>query len=187
MTHDIEQACAVLQAGGIILYPTDTVWGLGCDATQPEAVERIYALKRRKDSKALIVLVPDIAALQQYIGQLPPNIAALLAAVTRPTTIVYPNVQGVAHNLKAPDGSVAIRLPQHDFCQALLRQYGKPIVSTSANLSGERPADDFKGLNPAIIAGSQWVAPQHYENSYNSPPSTILRITVNGTTEVIRA
>lgn len=187
MTHDIEQACAVLQAGGIILYPTDTVWGLGCDATQPEAVERIYALKQRKDSKALIVLVPDIAALQQYIGQLPPNIAALLAAVTRPTTIVYSNVQGLAHNLKAPDGSVAIRLPQHDFCQALLRQYGKPIVSTSANLSGERPADDFKGLNPAIIAGSQWVAPQHYENSHNSPPSTILRITVNGTTEVIRA
>lgn len=187
MHSHIDQAIAVLQAGGIILYPTDTVWGLGCDATNPEAVAKIYALKQRNDSKALLVLLPNITQLRLYVDDIPPQVVDIIAAATRPTTIVYCPVHGFASNLIASDGSVAIRLPQHAFCQQLLTTFGKPIVSTSANLSGEPSPAYFADIAPQIIAGSDWVAPEHYQQQHPTSPSTILRIAPNGEIVTIRA
>lgn len=187
MDNDIIQALQQLQSGGIILYPTDTVWGLGCDATNVDAVAKIYALKQRKDSKALIVLLPNIAQLKQYVTHIPPLALEILQQNTRPTTIIYNQVQHIAHNLKADDGSVAIRLPQHHFCQTLLNHFGKPIVSTSANISGEPTPMRYADISENIINACDFVVSSQLENNGIARPSTILRIMPNDEIITIRA
>jgi L-threonylcarbamoyladenylate synthase len=188
MYDEIQKALHVLQTGGSILYPTDTVWGLGCDASNAQAVANIYRIKQRNDSKALIVLMADIAQLQQYVANIPPAALDILAKATRPTTIIYNQVQGnIAPNLMASDGSLAIRLPQHHFCQALLQALGKPIVSTSANLSGEPNPQRYSDISKQILEASDYVVSPALENSLSAAPSTILRLLPNGEISIIRA
>ena len=141
-------ACTALQNGETLLYPTDTIWGIGCDATESEAIDRIYKLKQRADNKALICLVADLEMLEQLTGPLDENIKAM-ALNTKPTTVIYSTVNGLASNLTAANGSVGIRIVQDKFCKQLIQNFGKPIVSTSANISGnDSPKNTMKLTNP---------------------------------------
>lgn len=142
MEKDIENCLKVLEAGGIILYPTDTVWGLGCDATNPDAVAALYALKRRRDSKSMLSLVDSRESLLRWVGELPENAEATLAEAIlaepgRPTTVIYPSPRGLAPGLIAEDGSAGFRISGEAFTRELCRRFGRPVVSTSANISGE--------------------------------------------------
>ena len=148
--QDLQQALRVLREGGVILYPTDTVWGIGCDATNAAAVSRVYEIKRRVDSKAMLVLLDGAGKLQGYMQQVPETAWMLLEAAEgqRPLTIIYPNARNLAPNLLAEDGSVGIRITSEPFSKALCEQLRRPIISTSANFSGEPAAKIFSEINP---------------------------------------
>src|SRR5690606_11784910 len=133
---DIRAAAAVLQAGGIILHPTDTIWGIGCDATDEAAVDRVFLLKQRPQEKSLIVLLPEARGVLQYVAAPPPDVIDIIDSFTAPTTIITPVAIHLADNEVADDGSVAIRVPRDPFCKALLKRFGRPLISTSANISG---------------------------------------------------
>jgi len=183
----IKNAITILQKGGIILYPTDTVWGLGCDATNSAAVQRIYAIKKRSESKALITLLPNLAAVSQYVSHIPTVVPTLLANAQRPTTIIYPQAQRLASNLIADNGSIAIRLPQHDFCQQLLQAFGKPLVSTSANISGEPTPLRYQDISTEIHQAVDYVIDYRLFMDKDVQPSTILLINENQEVITIRA
>src|SRR5690606_18682636 len=151
MQNDINQSIQVLAQGGLILYPTDTVWGIGCDATNPEAVEKIFKLKQRHDSKALICLVADDRMLSKYIKKIPDVAYDILDVSEEPITIIYDDARQLANNLIAADNSIAIRIPNDEFCFQLLRKFNKPIVSTSANISGQPTPKSFKEISNEII------------------------------------
>ena len=188
MEKVLVQALSVLKKGGTILYPTDTIWGIGCDATDEQAVEKIYKIKQRSQSKALIVLVCDWAMLLKYIAQIPENKFKTQAlSLNRPTTIIYPNAIGLAPNLIAEDGSIAIRIPQHDFCHQLIKTYGKPIVSTSANIAGEAaPTHDLQTVSPTIKERVDYVC-SPLKTSERNIASRILKIdSITGEMIVIR-
>ena len=142
LVQDINEAVAVLKRGGVILYPTDTVWGIGCDATDSRAVRRVFEIKRRADSKALITLVADIADIGRFTSVDPQMALRLTEETDRPTTVVYPGARGLAPELLAEDGSVGVRLTREKVSATLCREFGRPLVSTSANISGEPPAGD---------------------------------------------
>lgn len=182
----LSKTIQALKNGQTLLYPTDTIWGLGCDATNAQAVAKIYQLKQRLDSKALIVLVKDLEMLEKYVVDIPTTVFAFLAKKMKPLTIIYPTAQHLASNLIASDGSIAIRIPEHDFCQALLTAFDKPIVSTSANISGEpSPTSDFETVSQAIKDKVDCIA--KVDNPVKSvQPSTILKINLDGSVEVIR-
>ncbi len=185
-------ALRTLNNGGTLLYPTATVWGLGCDATNEEAVKKIYQLKQRTESKALIVLVSSMQQLQEYVNQIPSAALELLEKPTRPTTIIYDAIQGVAPNLLAADGSLAIRITSHPFCKQLIEQFRKPIVSTSANISGGRTPAHFSEIPSAIINGvDTFINPVWAEKQFPFPanplPSRIIKVTTHNEVTVIRA
>lgn len=159
----------------IILYPTDTVWGIGCDATSNEAVKKIYTIKNRKESKSLIILVDSIEMLKRYVTHIPSKIISILQRLTRPTTIIYKNPIGLAENVVAKDNTVAIRIVQNDFCKQLIRQFKKPIVSTSANISGMPTPASFTEINTAILEAVDYVVPLQTQK-INEKPSAILKI-----------
>ncbi len=183
----IDKAIAILKKGGTILYPTDTVWGIGCDATNAEAVKRVYAIKKRAESKALITLLPNLSDLQKYVVFIPDAIAPLLAKAQRPTTIIYPKAQRLAPNVIAENGSIAIRIPKHDFCQALLTQWGKPLVSTSANISGEPTPRSYHEIKPIVKQQVDYALPfSPFAEQPIHPPSRILLINEMGELVVIR-
>lgn len=158
-----QQITEILKAGGVILYPTDTVWGIGCDATNPTAVARIFTIKQRNESKSLIILVSSIAMLREYIADLPQNILNYLQKVTEPTTIIYENPQLLAKNVIAADNTVAIRLVQDPFCQQMIAHFGKPIVSTSANISGQSTPLCFADIPTSLIEHCDYVVPYRQE------------------------
>src|SRR4030042_5398309 len=137
MLEDINVAIQVLKKGGVILYPTDTIWGIGCDATNPEAVNRIYAIKQRSDSRSMLVLLDDATGLERYLQEVPEVAWDLIELSDETLTIIYPGAKNLAKNLVAPDGTIGIRVVRDDFCRKLIRQFRKPIVSTSANVSGK--------------------------------------------------
>jgi len=184
----VNQACSVLQQGGIILYPTDTVWGLGCDATNPVAVQSIYTLKQRRDSKALITLAQNQAQLQQYVTHIPtPALPYLQNTNSRPTTIIYPQAMHLAPNLLAANGSVGIRIPNNDFCQALLQAFQKPIVSTSANISGQATPLNFTQISLAIKQGVNYVVPPKLaQNNAVTKPSRIILLGADNSIQILR-
>lgn len=176
-----------LQNGGTILYPTDTVWGLGCDATNPEAVQKIYAIKQRDESKALIILVKDLEMLQNYVEEIPAAVSDILTTAKRPTTIIYPQAKNLASNLIAGDGSIAIRIPQHDFCQALFEQWEKPLVSTSANISGQPTPIHFNEIAAEIKKQVDYIVDSNrFDIQTPTQPSRILKIGEEGEIVVIR-
>ncbi len=185
MTTEINKAIAVLKNGGLILYPTDTIWGIGCDATNEAAVSKIYALKNRIDSKALICLVANDAMLERHITTVPEVAYDIIDLATKPTTIIYDAPKGIAKNLIAADNTLGVRLASDKFCQYLINKFKKPIVSTSANISGEATPKKFSEIQDVILKGVDYVVNLHQETT-NSAPSTIIKLGNDGTVKVIR-
>jgi len=183
---DIRSAVEVMRRGGIILYPTDTVWGIGCDATNAEAVSRVYAVKRRSDSKALITLVNSIGMLNRYVAKVPDIALELIDVSVRPLTIVYDNGVGLAGNLLADDGSVGIRLTKDSYAASLCRQLGRPVVSTSANISGEPTAHCFSEISREVIDAVDYVASYRRMDSSPAVPSTVIKLSGNCEVKIIR-
>lgn len=183
---EIDEAVEILRQGGIILYPTDTVWGLGCDATNSEAVEKIYALKKRSDSKSLITLVSDADMIGKYVKVIPEIAVNLIEVNDKPMTIIYPGAMGLAGNVIAEDGSVGIRIPQHDFCKQLIRRFRKPIVSTSANISGESAPSFYEDIPIEIIEAADWVADPVLQEGSTGEPSQIIKVGLSGEIQIIR-
>lgn len=164
-----------LKANKTILYPTDTVWGLGCDATNEEAVKKIYLLKNREESKSLIILVDSIEMLQSYVESISEKALQILKKSKKPTTIIYNNPKGLAPNTIASDNTIAIRIPQDEFCIQLIKEFGNPIVSTSANVSGEPTPKSFSEISEAILKNVDYVVNLH-QDKVAEKSSTILKI-----------
>ncbi|QTY27666.1 L-threonylcarbamoyladenylate synthase [Flavobacterium sp. CS20] len=168
-----------------ILYPTDTVWGIGCDLADENAVKKVYQLKQRDDSKALVCLVKDVDMLSKYVESIPDMALEYLKQTERPTTIIYPKAKHLARNLIAKDGSIAIRICQTEFCQNLLKEFGKPIVSTSANISGTPTPKGFKDIQQEILTGVDYVVNLQNQNS-DTKPSRIIKFNEKGQVQIIR-
>jgi L-threonylcarbamoyladenylate synthase len=185
MNKEINICLETIKQGGLILYPTDTVWGIGCDATNEEAVGKIFKLKQREDSKALICLVADDRMLKKYIKKIPEVAYDILDVNEEPITIIYDEPQNLAVNLIAPDNTIAIRIPNDDFCFQLLRRFNGAIVSTSANISGEPTPKSFKEISQDILKGVDYVVNLHREK-INTKPSSIIKLGNNGEVKIIR-
>lgn len=185
MTEEINKAIAILEKGGLLLYPTDTVWGIGCDATNKDAVQKVYDLKQREDSKALICMVGNDAMLERHIDNVPDLAYDIIDLSTKPTTIIYDNPKGVAKNLIANDNTLAVRVATDKFCQYLINKFKKPIVSTSANISGQPSPNSFKEISKAILTGVDYVVNLHQDKK-NEQPSAIIKLSNDGIVKVIR-
>lgn len=185
LKQEIANTIATLKRGGLILYPTDTIWGIGCDATNADAIERVYALKNRPGAKALICMVSDFKMLNQYVSDIPEVAYDILKYAVKPTTIIYDKPIRVAQNLLAEDESLAIRVSKHNFSKSLIRKFKRPIVSTSANISGQPSPQFFQEIDPAILAGVDYVVNLE-RNKKNGPPSAIIKLKNDGTVQIIR-
>ena len=180
MEDEITQALKILQDGGVILYPTDTIWGLGCDATNPDAIQKIYNIKQRKESKALITLVSDKKMLKKLTDTVPDT-----DITSDPTTVIYQNIEGLSDNLLAEDGTAAIRIVQDNFCKQLIEIFGKAIVSTSANISGTKSPKQFSDITDDIINNADYIVNlRKKERRENS--SRIIKIEKNGSITKLR-
>ena len=197
--EDLERAVEVLRAGGVIVYPTDTVWGIGCDATNPEAVAKIYALKQREDSKSMLVLLDSAAKLNYYVDV--PETAEMLLEETspqpytqgreyedeaKPLTIIYPNARHLAPNLIAEDGSIGIRITDEPFSKALCARLKRPVVSTSANISGHPTARFFHEIEEAVLTGADYVCRFRRDDETPHEPSSIIKVNSDNTFIIIR-
>lgn len=183
---EINNALQVLQSGGVILYPTDTVWGIGCDATNKDAVEKIYKLKKRIESKSLIILLDDDEKLEQYIEKVPSIARILINNVEEPLTIIYDGAKNIAKNVLASDNTIAIRIIKHEFCKQLINRFGRPIVSTSANISGEKTPVVFSQINKNIIKKVDYIVNIEQDKISRMKPSKIIRLFENGQYNIIR-
>ncbi|WP_372774989.1 L-threonylcarbamoyladenylate synthase [Mangrovibacterium sp.] len=186
MQDDIKQALEVLQKGGVILYPTDTIWGIGCDATNEEAVKRVYEIKKRADSKSMLVLMENINLLERYMDEVPEIAYSLIEVTDKPMTIIYPGAKNLAKNLLAEDGSVGIRLTDEKFSRALIQRFRKPIVSTSANISGEASPACFAEISDDIKRSVDYVVAYRQDDTTAAKPSSIIKLGVGGEIKVIR-
>ena len=184
--EDIRKAVEVLRKGGVILYPTDNVWGIGCDATNSEAVKRVYDIKQRDDSKALICLVDSDARLQRYIRKVPDVAWQLLDCCDKPTTVILDGAVNLAENLIAEDGSVGIRITQEPFSKELCFRFQKALVSTSANISGEPAAQNYPDIDPKIIEAVDYVCWSRRQEHKPHKPSSIIKLTEDGQVTIIR-
>ena len=184
---DIEQALAVLHSGGLILYPTDTIWGIGCDATNAGAVTKVYALKQREAAKSLIVLMADEREILKYTSGPDLRIFDYLHSVSKPTTVIYEGAMALAPNLINADGTIAIRLVDDVFCRHLIKRFRRPLVSTSANISGEPAPAFYPGIDPRIVAGVDYVVHHRRDDLTPREPSAIIRWNADGTHTVIRS
>ena len=185
MQNEIKNALEVLRSGGLILYPTDTVWGIGCDASNPEVVQKIYNLKQREDSKALICLVADDRMLKRYVKDIPSAALDIIHISDKPTTIIYDDALNLANNLIADDGSIAIRVPDDEFCYQLSRKFNGAIVSTSANISGEPTPASYKEISESVLKGVDYVVNLHREKIC-AKPSSIIKLSNSGIVKIIR-
>lgn len=183
---DLNNALDVLKRGGVILYPTDTIWGIGCDATNPEAVRKVYEIKRRADSKALLVLVDTDAKVQQYVRKIPRQAWDLMELTTKPLTIIYENAVNLAPDLLAEDGSVGIRVTKEDFSRDLCYRFRKAITSTSANVSGEPSPETFREVNDEIKNAVDYVVKYRQNDKSRPKPSSIIKIWSDSTVKIIR-
>lgn len=185
MRDEIHNALETLKRGGLILYPTDTVWGIGCDATNADAVDKLYALKQRQESKAMICLVSDFKMLEQFVEEVPDVAYDILKYARKPTTIIYDDPIRVAENVVAPDNTLAIRVTKDDFCNKLIRKFRKPIVSTSANISGHKTPDSFEDIDPEIIKNVDYVV-NLQRKTKSGKPSSIIKLSNDGKVSVVR-
>lgn len=185
MHQELKNCVEQLKKGGLILYPTDTLWGIGCDANNIEAVKKIYELKKRIDSKALICMVADERMLSRYIKNIPEVALDIIEVAENPTTIIYDNPQNVAANLIASDNSLGIRIPDDEFCFQLLRKFNGAIVSTSANISGQPSPKTFSEISDDILKGVDYVVNLHREKTAPKP-SSIIKLSSTGLVTIIR-
>ena len=210
MKQEIQRCTEVLKAGGPILYPTDTIWGIGCDATNPMAVARVYKIKQRIDTKAMLVLVDSIDMIYDYIEEIPEMALEILklrhgpestgkgqardkrsqagrVPDDKPLTIIYPGATGLADNLLAEDGSIGIRVTEETFSRELIRSFGKPLVSSSANITGESPPASFAEISDRIRLAVDHVANWKQNEHKKRKPSGILKVSLNGEIKIIRS
>ena len=188
MNDDIQQACKVLRQGGVILYPTDTVWGLGCDATSSDAVKRIFQIKQRADGKALITLLDRAEKLYRYVDDVPDIALDLIEVADKPLTIIYDRglTPPLAPELLAADGSIGIRITGEAFSRQLCRAFGRPLVSTSANISGQPTPAIFREIDPAIIKAVDYVVGYRRDDTAQHSASSIIKLGCDGTINILR-
>lgn len=184
--QDITSALAVLRQGGIILYPTDTIWGVGCDATNAEAVKRIYGVKNREDSKSMIILLPDERSVLQYVAAPDLSVFDFIEEQTRPTTVIFESAVGLPDNLVAADGSIGIRIVRDAFCRHLVKRLRKPLVSTSANISGEASPKNFAEVSRAIKDSVDYVVKWRQDDDTPAQPSIVIKWNPDGSHTVLR-
>ena len=185
MKEEIFKALEVLKKGGLILYPTDTVWGIGCDATNPDAIDRIYKLKQRVETKSLICLVHDFKMLNQFIENIPEVAYDILKYAEKPTTIIYDDPIRIAENIIAPDNTLGFRVTDDAFSKNLVRKFRWPIVATSANVSGAKTPRNFKEISSEILEGDDYVVNLDRDKQ-SGKPSTIIKLSQNGGVKIIR-
>ena len=183
---DLNKALETLKNGGLILYPTDTIWGIGCDATNAEAVEKVFALKGRDPQKSLIVLLHNDNQLASYVNDIPEVAYDLIEYTETPLTIVYSKAKNLAPNVIAPDGSIGIRIVRHPFCEQLLQRFRKPIVSTSANISGEVSPAYFDEISEQVKAGMDYIVAYGRQGNKNNKSSTVMKLDPSGKFEFLR-
>jgi len=183
---DIQKACDVLKRGGVILYPTDTIWGIGCDATNEEAVERVFALKQRADHKAMLVLIDSPAKLPFYISEVPAMAYELTEITDKPLTIIYPEGRNLARRLLGDDRSIGIRITHEPFSKKLCERFRKPIVSTSANISGQPAPACYNEISDEVKHGVDYIVQVRRNEQIKSKPSGIIRLEINNTFHIIR-
>ena len=184
--EDIKNACDVLMKGGIILYPTDTIWGIGCDATNEEAVQRIFSLKQRSDNKAMLVLVDLPAKLEAYVFEVPEIAWDLIELADKPLTIIYPGGKNLAAGLLADDRSIGIRVTNEQFSKKLCERFRKPLVSTSANISGQPSPSSFDEISEEVRNGVDYIVKYRREEKIKCEPSGIIRLGVGNSIQIIR-
>lgn len=186
MHDDLVKAVEILKEGGIILYPTDTIWGIGCDATNEEAVKRIYDIKKREDSKSMLVLMQNAALLDRYVEEVPDVAWDLVEISTTPLTVIYSRAKNLAKNLIADDGSIGIRFTKEKFTSQLLQRFRKPLVSTSANISGEQSATFFDEISEEIKSQVDYIVEYRQEDRTPAKPSSIIKLGPSGQIDIIR-
>lgn len=186
MIEDIKKACQVMNEGGVILYPTDTIWGIGCDATNEEAVRRVYDIKQRSDSKAMLVLVDSAVKVDFYVQDVPEVAWDLIEVADKPLTIIYSGARNLAPNLIAEDGSVGIRVTNEEFSKRLCQQFRKAIVSTSANISGQPSPGNFSEITEELKSLVDYVVEYRQDEMGHPKPSSIIKLDKGGVIKIIR-
>lgn len=186
MQNDIKNAVEALKNGGIILYPTDTIWGIGCDATNPDAVARIYQVKQREDSKSMLVLMENPALLERYVNDVPEVAWDLVEISATPLTIIFPGAKNLASNLFSKDGSVGIRFTKEEFTTKLLQRFRRPIVSTSANISGQKSPAFFDEISEEIKSQMDYIVEYRQNDATPAQPSSIIKLWPGGRIDIIR-
>jgi L-threonylcarbamoyladenylate synthase len=184
--NDVTASLQVLRSGGLILYPTDTIWGIGCDATDEEAVKKVFTLKQRPEAKSLVILLADVRDLLKYVAHPSPDIADMIAGFDRPTTVIYEGALDLAPNVINSDGTVAIRIVKDTFCRHLIKRLRKPLVSTSANISGHPSPASFRDVDAAIKEGVDYVVSYRQDDTTPATPSRIIKLLKDGSVQVIR-
>lgn len=186
MEQEVQKIVEVLKKGGVIVYPTDTIWGLGCDATNKKAIEKIYKIKKRIQEKSFIILVGRREDVFNYVGEVPEILWDLTSQFNNPLTVIYPGAKNLPSNIIAPDGSVAIRITKDDFCKKIIEALGKPIISTSANISGDDAPCVFSMINRDILKNVDYVVEYKRDKVTEIKPSTIIRITEDAQIDIVR-
>jgi len=183
---DVEKSLEILNRGGVILYPTDTVWGIGCDATNKIAVERIYTIKQRNEAQTMLTLVDGLDMLATYVEEVPDVAVQLMRKAIRPLSVIYPKAKNLAENLIANDGSIGIRIVQESFCRQLINAFGKPIVSTSANVSGEPTPGTFDEISGKIKEAVDYIVHWRQDDRQPATASSIIQLKTDGSYQVLR-
>lgn len=186
MNEDIKTAIDVLNKGGIILYPTDTIWGIGCDATNPEAIEKVYEIKKRTPEKSMLILVDYPARVERYVDDMPDVAWDLIEVTDKPLTIIYSNAVNLPDNLIADDGTIGIRVTHDNFCRQLITRFKRPIVSTSANFTSQPHPGNFDEIDPEIIKSVDYVVKWRQDEKMKASPSGIIKLGPLGEVEIIR-
>jgi L-threonylcarbamoyladenylate synthase len=184
--EDLKMALDTLKSGGVILYPTDTVWGLGCDATNPDAVKRIFEIKKREDAKSMLILIENPNMLSAYVREVPEIAWQLIDVADKPMTIVYPGAKNLAANLVAPDESIGIRVTKEVFSGNLIQRFRRPVVSTSANISGQPAPQNFDGISEEIKSSVDYIVQFRQDDPGLAQPSSILKLGIGGEIQIIR-
>ncbi len=186
MKEEIEKCIEVLKAGGVIIYPTDTIWGIGCDATNEKAVQRIYDIKKSVNKKSMLILVRDIPNVVRYVSNTPEIAWQLMEVSDKPLTLILPNALGVAHNLIPEEKTLGIRVPKHEFCSELLKKFNRPIVSTSVNISGSQAAIKFEDISKEMLESVDFVVSKKFEGKPTFKSSSIIAIGNDSSFQIIR-
>jgi L-threonylcarbamoyladenylate synthase len=183
---EIKKCLEILRSGGIILYPTDTIWGIGCDATNEVAVQKIYQLKKREEEKSMIILVDSENMLGRFVKEIPEAALQFIENIDNPLTIIYPDARNLAKNVVGDDGSIGIRITKDAFCSQLINQFRKPLVSTSANISRENSPKSFNDISEEILSGVDYVVNLRQHETSPNKPSTIIKVELNGVFKILR-